>query len=387
MQHPSRSARWLVFSLGLLIGAIIPLWAIYHAMNLADVKYPQVGLSPAMRLQPYLQKMASTRDTAVHRIVFLGDSTLGGPGGAIPGRLGRFVRSGSRSSRVEVLPVWQPGFKPFDYYFLADMIVAANPDQLFLPLNLQTLTLTAENSRPELAGWIDGRRLGEAIRLPFQSIGLTLDRLLLYKMIVASGYQAAWSFVTLEQARVGVAWKELATWMAAGRGPNAITAFTIARNNALAAPRLILRESVADLSEGPRTMLSGARLTREGALHTLGVALRGVDSDHPTLRVLGATLRRFRRAGIDVQVYVVPINVEHLNSIGFDTRAGLRESVESVRRTVEANDAGFSDLHRLLQDEAFRDPSHFTSAGLDTLTAALGARVPKHGRAGAPTTR
>lgn len=63
-------------------------------------------------------------------------------------------------------------------------------------------------------------------------------------------------------------------------------------------------------------------------------------------------------------VYVVPVNVEHLQQVGPDSRHGLERTAETLRHIVEEEGAEFLDLHALLPDAGFRDPpGHFTYDG------------------------
>jgi len=358
-------------------------------MNAANIDQPQVDLSPMVQIEPYLQSMANARDPDAYRVVLLGDSTLAGPDGRIPHRLDQTLPDGSFSRTVDVLPLVQPGFNAFDFYFLADMIVDTDPDQVVLPLNLQTLpvTRTDRNARSRLAGWIEADRLWEAVWLPFQPIGLTVDRLLFYKMIVACGGSTSWSFLAHEQARVGAAWKRLGTWAAARWPRSPMTAFRDASRRASTATRLVERRPTKDGTWRTTTVYRGARFSHAGALGALGTALRGIDESHAVLEVLGATLRRFRRANIDTLVYVIPINVDHLDVLGFDTSSGLARTIESIRLAVESNGGKLVDLHRLLRDDSFRDPAHFTSPGLDAVVRALATRALDQSAAGANATR
>jgi hypothetical protein len=94
------------------------------------------------------------------------------------------------------------------------------------------------------------------------------------------------------------------------------------------------------------------------------VALDGAGPDQPVLRLLAAALDVFREQRIQVLVYVVPVNVEYLEKLGVDTRAGLARTVATARAVVEQRGAHFLDLHRLLPDADFVYPGdHFVHTG------------------------
>jgi hypothetical protein len=91
-----------------------------------------------------------------------------------------------------------------------------------------------------------------------------------------------------------------------------------------------------------------------------GEAFAGVEPDHPVVQMLAGALEIYQSAGIDVVAYVVPMNVEHFDRIGFDTRSGIQETIETLRGVVETRGGTFLDLHRFFPDMAFRDiAGHF----------------------------
>ena len=95
---------------------------------------------------------------------------------------------------------------------------------------------------------------------------------------------------------------------------------------------------------------SPERKTESLARWPYAAALAGAGPEHPVVRVLRATLELFASTGFHVLVYIVPINVEHLEALGLLDRAGLGRTLESVRQVVLASGASLLDLHHLLPD-------------------------------------
>jgi hypothetical protein len=178
-------------------------------------------------------------------------------------------------------------------------------------------------------------RLPDLLTRPFHSLNLTLDRILFYMGIVGSGLQEAWQHYGEEQVR-------------AVHGIH------------------LLRRTLHQLN--PRLMFDGlpnVRLPYQSGnrnrsnpqyVETLyGGAMSGTVSEHPVVQMLAGALEIYQSAGIHVLAYAVPMNVEHFEKIGFETRAGTRKTIEMLRDLVESRGGTFLDLHRLFPDKAFKD--------------------------------
>ena len=235
----------------------------------------------------------------------------------------------------------------FDFYFLADEIADAQPDIVIMPLNLASLGRPWRNSfsRPELAGWIRPTRLTEALDLPLHWIGLTTDRLLLYVGMVQTGLFPTWRYVTRDQARTGTA-RELIEERTAGFFAG------WPEERVREARKLYRLRAYMDL---PRKRYAAPLLRTHW-----GAALDGVNEDNPVLQALGAAVRRLHAADISVIVYVVPINVEHIEAKGLLDAAGVRQTLDSAQHVVRSSGGTFVDLHDLFPDHGFRDAAgHF----------------------------
>ena len=156
---------------------------IFGSLDRFGVEEVEVGIDVVDALTAALPELA--RDAEVGGgwgVGFLGDSMVVSypPGRTVPSRLEQAVEQlrGPRP-RVKVVSLAAPGMGPFDYYFVANLVARAKPEQVILPFNLATLSVPWRGtfSRPELGGWLDPSQVTEALQLPLEWVGLTTDRL------------------------------------------------------------------------------------------------------------------------------------------------------------------------------------------------------------------
>jgi hypothetical protein len=283
------------------------------------------------------------------QVAYLGDSLVVGypPRRTVPERLQQSLDAKTGEGLFEVHTLASPGMGPFDFYFIADRVATAGPDLVILPINLTSFSKPWRNTfaRPQLAALLPAHRVPQALLLPFDWIGLTADRLFTYFAIGQLGGLDAWHELSREQALTGNRRKSLAQVVGKRWGDNADTRF------ALGALRYFQRLWNIEGTQ---------RFTSEGIAQRYGPTLRGLSTDDPTLRVLEATIRIFRRYDVDVLVYVNPTNVEHMKLVGALDEAGLEHSIDSIREVSIRAGARFVDLHALLKDDGFRDAAgHF----------------------------
>jgi hypothetical protein len=288
------------------------------------------------------------------RIAFLGDSTamhFADPSRGVDRRLEpELARLEPAGTRPRVFSFVSLGFTPFTYYFLAHRIAAARPDRVILALNLHAFSdQWRAADRPRLAGWIPVRQLAEALRLPLHWIGLGADELLLYTGLVRAGDFEAWLRLTREQARCVRAWQRAEAWLQARSPWPGGLGYRLEHFAAQRASFFL--PGVPERETSPLAQLR------------LNPVLAGIAPDHPVLEVLTATLEAFEARGIDVLVYVVPVNVEHHERLGLYRRDALRPAIATVQRVVEESGASFLDLSTLLPDAAFADGSSHLTVG------------------------
>jgi hypothetical protein len=346
--------------------AVFALGGVVLAQALETTRSPlgTLSLPIAMRLESWrLEQAARERPADERLVIWFGDSTSYHANPRhMPHRLLRKAAERRRPGiELVVYPVVAFGLDVFGYYALADEVVASDPDLVVLGFNLGSVDWqrSAIETRARLAGWIGPERLLQTLWLPMHEVGLSADRLLLYATLVRAGLSDAWLWTRQQQSRVGQAWTDLAHRADALRGDD------VTRRLSKDSQRAFLDRRSDD----------GWHAYNEvGARAALGHALAGLTPDEPMVQVLAATVAHLHGAGLPVIVYVVPLNVENLDRIGID-RSGLERSIARVREQVEGAGGRLVDLHDLLPDATFSDPTHFRDpvepGGLDELARAL----------------
>jgi hypothetical protein len=322
------------------------------------------------RRLPELHEVAGAPVPAPHHIVVLGDSTVASypPGRQVPDAIEDELNAiAEPASRIHALSLAISGVASFDYYFLADEIIAAKPDGIVFSFNLDTLSDTWRQSysRPELAGLVRPRRILQSLGLPLWTLGLTTDRFLFSVAVVQGGGYEAWNGLLHEQARSGRARTAVRDYFDAALGGQAGVDFKEAADSALLAEILVPGYK--------RFKPAGAELHYRGAM-------QGIPDNHPVLRAFDECLATFAAAGIPVFVYLTPTNVEFLASVGVFDPDGLGRTIGQIEAVARRHDADFVDLHDLLPDAAFRDATgHFTTdAPIDGPVAVARALAPSY---------
>ncbi len=326
----------------LLISIAVPT-AIFRAAKALHEDAVAVPLDALSRIDIRLGRLSKVAPE-LERIAYLGDSMLVsfGPTPAPPQKLQAALDRKVGAGRFRVQAVAAPGMGPFDFYFIADRVVAARPDQVILPVNLTAFSKSWRETFPreQLAGVLQIERIPEALRLPLGWIGMTADRLLGYVAVVQLGGLDAWRRLSRDQARVGALRTSLARRLGHHFGNDADNRFAL----------LHVRHFKAKFN-----LPDSGRLTPEAIDNRFGTALRGLPEDDPNLAMLDATIRILRDAGIDVLVYANPTNVEHIERVGAANRAGLAKSIRAIEWTATAAGARFIDLHDRVGDDGFKD--------------------------------
>jgi hypothetical protein len=298
------------------------------------------------------------------RVALIGDSVLlpEPRKESVPIKLVKALgRSSGTSADLHVLS-W-PALGPIAAYCLLDEILAVRPDIVVLEVNLRSVGARQLGAFgfPELAGYIRANRLPEAAFLPLSDAGITLDRLLMYRSLFALGAQKPWASLADRQARLVHVRDFVEDRIARATGGErallgrqfAIAAWVYAR----------------DLTPGRN------RITKHAALVKLRPVLEGVPPEGTRLRVLSATLERLGAAGVPTVVWVPPVNLEHMGSLGFSSD-GLSRSAKSVGLVTKAAGASFVDLHGILGNDAFVDSGdHLTGDGSEDGARAVGDRL------------
>jgi hypothetical protein len=353
-----------------LASLAVPVFAL-RALEAADVRYAPIRLGMVRNLRPPLLALAESRGQPdLERVALLGDSTVMSypEGRRIVDRLLRAVNRETRDDpRVQVYQLTTEGQGPFDYYFIADVITSAHPDQALLAFNLSAFGIGTRKlfARPELAGFVGPARLGEAIGLPLHWIGLNTDELLFYNAVIGAGGYRPWRLLQREQVRVGRARAQVERWLGEWAGAHPEEEFRVALQK----------------SEMRRILvpIGGGRYRQRPLRAHYAPALAGVDRDHPVLRVFGAMLSHLERSGIRTLVFTVPLNVEHIDLMGLFDEAGLARTLAAIEATVREAGGRFVDLHDLFPDQGFRDAAgHLTVEGAIDGPAEVAAALVPH---------
>jgi hypothetical protein len=341
------------FVVAFAVAAVLVWQAGALAIRVSGVPRPNMTLDLLPRLRLWSAKMH--RDTARRRIAMMGDSMVftEWPGTSMPEWVKRELtaRQGSEhQSGVHVLSWAAWGTAP--EYCMVDDIADAKPDLLVLELNLRLLGPAPLGvvSYTELAGHIATERLPEAALLPLSHAGITLSRLLFYRLIVAMKHERHFGQILQDQAMLFNARGPLEEWL----------------DGKTKSRQYEERRFAWGIAVSSRLFEPGATHSRDNrahALDSLGDVIDGIGADHPRLVVLGAMIRDFERRGVPVLVWTSPINVDHLEKLGLPSD-GLARSMRTIRKVVQRSGARFVDLHGLLPDAAFFDAGdHYTREG------------------------
>lgn len=305
------------------------------------------------------------RAPGVEHVAFFGDSMLVETerGRGLPRLLEHSVNGALQRRSVQVHGLVLPGSGAFDYYFILDEVLKAQPQVVVISFNMTSLSDTWRNAfpRPELAGLLAPRRVPAALGLPIAWTGLTADRVLGYVALVQLGLVDPWTSLARVQVRVSDLRRPLIEWIATEFSAPAERRFRWLR---------VMRRSAR--FKGKKTGRFHAHQERE----RFGRALEGVEPDQPILRALGAAVSDLAQRDVPVLVYVAPANVDNLERVGLLEGGGFRRTVESVESVVRGAGGAFADFHALLPDAAFRDRSgHYSTVGKPNGTQMLATAI------------
>lgn len=364
-RRASRTAfRILSFFTAFVATAALTWRAGAFVVNVSRVPRPNMTLDLIPRLAVFRSQMK--RDHARVRVAMMGDSMVftDGPGISMPEWVRRelVARQGKRRTGVHVLSWAAWGTAP--EYCMVDEIAGSKPDLLVLELNLRLLgpAPLGAVSYTELSGHIANDRLLEAAFLPLSHAGMTLGRMLFYRGIVLTKHEAQFQDIVTRQAMLFDVREPLEKWLDSKTHTRLYEDRRLAWGYTLSA----------------RYLAAGTTHSRDSLPHAhdaLGDVLDGIQEDHPRLVVLRAMLQDFRKLGVPVLVWVSPINLDHLKSLGLDLD-GIERSMGTIERSVEGSGAHFVDLHALLRDDEFADAGdHYLREGSPSAARRVGQEL------------
>lgn len=326
-------------------------------------------------------RMRQERPAFERQMVMLGDSMLmpapgkhGPKDAAVPRRLERTLQLlvGERP-RLRVYPFAQPGASYSMFYFLSDALARAQPDVVALSVNLPSLSRhwrTGPWVRTDLAAWLDPSRLGQALALPLNRLGLTADRLLALTACNVLGLRPAWGDIQRMQVRTQASYKQLR--------------LSLARPLADARGRALWRSRLSGTQHGFRFRNGGYGHTKD--------AMRGMARGDVAFALIEASVRHLTQRGIRTLVYLTPVNVEHMRKLDAYDPAGVAVIARHLGAATRAAGGEFLDLHDLLDDSGFRDAAghlsfHGKTSGMNRVVHALARQLmkpPPHAATTAP---
>ena len=312
----------------------------------------QTSIGVMNKILPGLKAMGNRPvSPAQVRIAMLGDSTVDfyPNNEKIPDRIEAALRASEPAKpEIQVTNLAFLGLGPTAYYFFADRIAASKPDLVIWQVSLTHASERWRRNllRPQLAGWAAPARIPSALTLPLDAIGLTVDELLFYALIVQAGQAERWQDWLINLSRVDKARGSFDAWLSDSTESGPEKTFAVA--SALT--------QLKDLSHSERP----DRYSDLGEIDHFGSVLEGIDTDHATLRFIAAAVHVFSDAGIPTLVYLNPINLEHLDAVGVLDKSALERSVEAYRSSVLDSGGLFLDYHDIFPDSHFSDMAgHF----------------------------
>ena len=326
----SRIAVIVTAWLGVIVVAAVAYW---HVAGDAALKRGQ----DRYRYRESLKVQAKMTSAERPKVLWMGDSTTLALSSISYPQIVQGGRPGVSWKSVGV-----PGADYFTYYpFLAELLSKYRPAVLVVVAHLRlfrypsadpTAVLTTRN---DLASMIPTEDLGQAVRLPFETRGLTLPRLALARLLRWEPVETAFYVVDGARAQYGEA---DIPWMGPQKTTNPTSNFL----------------KLLDVGLGA----SNVPVTRH----------------HPVVRMMEATVRLARDAGVRVIVVGSPLPFEAMGeipSVGYDP-AVYAERFAVLGDAVRDAGGVFVDLREALPKAMFKDGNgHFTPEGANALAEKL----------------
>ena len=339
--------RTATFLTSFLLATVLASGGLVRLLNWADIQYARVNVDVALHLDRSFQ-MAEEVPPSLFRVAYLADSLSLGPGGfqepstMVHSWLNTLLHQNVKTrGKVSIAPLISSGVTVYSHYFMADRTIAIKPDLALIEFNLFWLSPAwhARLDRTVLAGWLPATWWPEAVSLPLHRVGLTTDRLLLYRGLSTLKLYDAWRALQREQARVIRGYRQLGVWLQErSKHPTGLQYRVI---HAIG--------SMAKLHDRHH------RATPYSAKNFHGAAMRDIDAEQFALVMLDALLARLHQARINLIVYIPPHNIEHLQTLGLFDREQLDLTLDQIAAVTARHDGRFVDLHDTLPDEGFRD--------------------------------
>jgi len=269
----------------------------------------------------------------------------------------RINRGAGKGPRVPVIGGYHGGFKGFEHYSLANMLIAssARTRAVFIEVNLRSFSFTWHVNRrwqfPEVSGFVVARNFLHRVSLPLVeeefNTGALLFHFLDYQ--IAEGLLGMWLRGWKEFVRANLVVTRPSFWKAAAWVPRKISAD--GTGEAARAGRILWP---------PR----GRRISAEEMFR----AYYRVDiANHPNLDMLHATGVVLKREGHRVIFYITPLPMHAIGRLlGPAELQYVESSVRGISRWLCQRGWEVIDCHDLLGPRYFmdfRNAEHITGAG------------------------
>jgi hypothetical protein len=347
----------LVASFCLAFGVVLV--SLHRAIEAAQLETVQIQSDAFYGLGLVKTYMHMDRKKGInYQALILGDSMiLPGLdmqyGDTIPSQITRKLRDGAPPGvQPKLYRMAVPGAGYSVFYFFADEIVRMRPRMVVYEFNANTLSDTwhLKWARADNVSRIGFEHIPEALMLPLDRLGVTVDRILWTVACVELRCGKLWNRIQRAQLSVAELYLRARGVVESSTGWRA--------NERMRNVRLLGRRS-AQIGED-----RSRRRTAEQYREVLDTALDGAPPDHMAFQLLAATIRRLVDAGIPVLVYATPLNVESIRERGVWNPVGMQQTMTNLADVVHAAGGRFVDLHDLLPDDGFRDAaSHMTFRG------------------------
>ena len=290
------------------------------------------------------------------RVVVFGDSLLGCQTVDVPGLVGTALQRAGRL--VQIIRADAGGFRPLQFYYLLDDVIATRPSLAIVEVNLGSLGITGILRQI--------RYLPLSRTLSFAQAFRVRDALAVDDLTVLD----PWLY-RLED-RYGLLYVNdgIQTWARqqlddAGGRVNKAFGLRVSKLD-LRATRLMMPANMA-VSTRRQFDVDQTRLPMTGALRQVYDTLRS--------------------AGVDVQLWVPPINIQRLAELGVGDELALTERIERLRVAIGATPEEWLDLHALYAKAVFVDwVGHAKPEGCQQTAARIVAALAARGLPrGAPT--
>jgi len=350
---PTMALRSAGLAVGFLFGLTCVIGLVMLATRAASLEPGASKLENLGRSEAQINVLAGDAqvDEAI-RIAFLGDSTVHSAARkkGLPFLLGQRLEASERERLpAKVYSLASPALGSISFHALSRDIIAASPDLIVWQVAFSHSNdfWLRGNTHHEFSGRLSLQDLVELSVLPIHQIDLSFDDLLAYKILLTPSIRPLWSGLLKEQSRVQKARSAFEKTLPGklGRSPEVVFAGVTGLNQ------------MADQF----VQIDGrSRHSKKWAIEYLGEGLRGINTDHIVLQVLAKSLSLFRDAQIPVVIYLNPINIDYLRSLGTMNEELLQASIEAYRSVATRYSAGFVDLHDELPDVSFYDAQgHF----------------------------